>query len=193
MEILVQRLSVGIIVVPLLVVSAGCSVSNTQTDSPRPHITERLTTTSSSKDRMSRADSGYEDMPTPMGRVANDDVRQAAKLILLEGLVSIQLQGFVLSKKGHGRSRRKITSVEEMAFIMKAFLNSSRKVGATKTGGDGDSSDTIWIETAKSTEPYKWYVDSADVHDYWGPDMVRVYARYAKDEDRKWFTTKKKP
>jgi len=126
------------------------------------------------------------------GRISNVLVRRSAAELIAEGIKRIELYGSCLSPDDPDRSLQVLKSENDIAFIMRAFLNSSRKEGALRGGGLGDSSDTFRIVT-KSIEKPEYRVDSGDVHDYWGPDMVRVYAKYANAESRHWFTEKAKP
>lgn len=135
-------------------------------------------------------DIGDEGPRTPDGRFINVRIRKAAEEAMKEGVVSIRFIGHILGPNGE-RREHKITDPKEIALFMKAFLKSSRKPGAVQGGGHGDSSDTIWVDTKNEMDFQCWRVDSGDVHDYWGPDMVRVYAKYSRPDARHWFQEKK--
>lgn len=135
-------------------------------------------------------DIGDEGPRTPDGRFVNVRIRKAAEEAVKEGVVSIRFSGMVLCADGDETNEHKITDPKEIAFFMKAFLNSSRKPGAVLMP-PRSSSDTIWVYTKKKSDPDYWPVDSGDVHDYWGPDMVRVYAKYSRPDARHWFKKKK--
>ena len=168
----------------MVLVLTGCSVKDARKDNASQGITSperNLKPTEKQGGTPALKDDSWP--PVPAGRVANEGIRKGANHMKQEGIIKIMMYGRNLN-------RCTITDTKEIEFIANALLSSSRKTGARRTGSDGDSSDTIQFDTAKNGE-YQYRIDAPDVSRYWGPGMVKVYARYCRPEFRHWFTSEK--